>query len=84
MAKGRAMSPAAPPSPPSNRVNEESLQLTFEAMLAEIQRMKLIATDEKKLIGMLLKYRSAWNSYISTFKPRQSRAALNSERKKKV
>ena len=30
-----------PSEPNANRINEESLQQTFEAMLAEIKRMKL-------------------------------------------
>jgi hypothetical protein len=57
-----------------NKVNEASLQQTYEAMLAEIQQMNLGARDKKKLIAMLQKYRSAWNSYINTIKPRESRA----------
>lgn len=56
-----------------HRVNEAHLQQTYEAMLAEIQQMNLDPRDEKKLIAMLLKYRSAWNSYINTIKPRHSR-----------
>jgi hypothetical protein len=56
-----------------HRVNEASLQQTYEEMLTEIQQMNLDARDEKKLIALLQKYRSAWNSYINTIKPRESR-----------
>jgi hypothetical protein len=57
----------------TNRVNEALLQQTYEAILKEIQQMKLNPRDEKKLIAMLQKYRSAWNSYINRIKPRESR-----------
>lgn len=56
-----------------NKVNEASLQQTYEAILKEIQQMKLSSHDEKNLIAMLQKYRSAWNSYINRIKPRESR-----------
>jgi hypothetical protein len=59
----------------TNRVNEASLQQTYEEILKEIQQMKLSPRDEKKLIAMLQKYRSAWNSYINRIKPRESRTA---------
>jgi hypothetical protein len=59
--------------PPANRVNEKSLQQTFEAMLEEIKQIRLDAEEKKKLIAMLLKYRSAWNSYINTIKSRRSK-----------
>ena len=67
----------------ANRNNEVSLQQTFEAMLAEIRRMKLPEGETKKLIDMLMKYRSAWNSYVNRIKPRQSRAEMNSQRSKR-
>lgn len=56
--------------PPINRANEESLQQTYEAMLNEINHIKLDAGEKKKLIAMLLKYRSAWNSYVNMIKSR--------------
>jgi hypothetical protein len=56
------------PPPPANRLNEESLQQTYEEMLKEFKRMRLDAGEKKKLIAMLLKYRSAWNSYLSIVK----------------
>lgn len=67
------MKSIVPSEPNANRVNEESLQQTFEAMLTEIKRMKLDSRDKKNLISMLLKYRSAWNSYINMMKSRHSR-----------
>ncbi|MBI1804566.1 MAG: hypothetical protein HY033_02745 [Ignavibacteriae bacterium] len=76
------MNTSIPSELTTNRINEESLQRTFEAMLTEIKRMKLDAGDKKKLIAMLIKYRTAWNSYINRVNPRQSRAELNSQRKK--
>lgn len=69
-----------PSEPNANRINEESLQQTFEAMLAEIKRMNLHEGEKKKLISMLIKYRTAWNSYINRIKPRQSRAEINTRR----
>jgi hypothetical protein len=57
----------------TNKVNEASLQQTYEAILKEIQQMKLSPRDENKLIAMLQKYRSEWNSYINRIKPRESR-----------
>ncbi len=68
---------------PTDRSNEESLQQTFEAMLAEIKRMKFNEGEKKKLIAMLIKYRTAWNSYINRIKPRQSRAEMNSRKIKR-
>ncbi|HEV8538942.1 MAG TPA: hypothetical protein VGR15_08500 [Bacteroidota bacterium] len=68
------MNTRIPSEPPLNRENEESLQRTFEAMLGEIKQLKLDAGEKKKLIAMLMKYRTAWNSYINRIKPRQSRA----------
>jgi len=64
------MKSITPSEPPINRINEESLQQTFEAMLKEIKQIKLDAAEKKKLIAMLLKYRSAWNSYINMIKSR--------------
>ena len=64
------MKAITPSSPPANRLNEESLQLTFEEMLKEIKRINLDAGEKKKLIAMLLKYRSAWNSYLNLVKSR--------------
>jgi len=55
-----------------NKVDEASLQQTYEAILKEIQQMKLSPRNEKKLIAMLQKYRSAWNSYINRIKPRKA------------
>ena len=52
----------------ANRVNEESLQQILEAMIYEIKRMKLGKSDEKKILSMLMSYRSAWNTYLSTLK----------------
>jgi hypothetical protein len=57
----------------TNRVNEASLQQTYEAILKEIQQMNLSPSDEKKLVAILQKYRSAWNSYINRIQPRESR-----------
>jgi hypothetical protein len=51
-----------------NKVSEASLQRMYEEMITEIQEMKLNGADKKSLIAMLLKYRSAWNSYINTIK----------------
>ena len=59
----------------TNRINESSLQQTYEVILKEIQQMKLSPPEEKKLIAMLQKYRSAWNVYINRIKPRKSRTA---------
>ena len=77
------MNTPLPSQPSVNRDNEESLQRTFEAMLAEIKRMKLDPEEKKKLIAMLIKYRTAWNSYINRIKPRQSRTEMHSERMKR-
>lgn len=77
------MNTPTPSDQHANRNNEVSLQHTFEAMLAEIRRMKLPEGETKKLIDMLMKYRSAWNSYVNRIKPRQSRAEMNSQRSKR-
>lgn len=77
------MNTPIPSDPPVNRDNEESLQRTFETMLAEIKRMKLDEGEKKKLIALLIKYRTAWNSYMNRIKPRQTRAELNSQRIKR-
>jgi hypothetical protein len=58
----------------NNKINEGSLQQTYEAILKEIQQMKLGPLNEKKLIAMLQKYRSAWNTYINRIKPRGNRS----------
>ena len=52
----------------ANRVNEESLQQILETMIREIKQMKLGKSDEKKILSMLMTYRSAWNSYLSSLK----------------
>ena len=52
----------------ANRVNEESLQQILETMIREIKQMKLGKSDEKKILSMLMTYRSAWNSYLSNLK----------------
>jgi len=64
------MKPITPSEPPTNRVNEESLQRTFEAMLKEIKQSTLVPAEKKELIAMLQKYRSAWNSYVNMIKSR--------------
>jgi hypothetical protein len=40
-------------------------------MLKEIKRIKVDAGEKKKLIAMLLKYRSAWNSYLNIVKSKR-------------
>ena len=72
------MKSLVPPEQTVNRNNEESLQRTFEAMLAEIKRMKLDAEEKKKLISLLIEYRTAWNSYMNRIKPRNGRNRLSS------
>ncbi len=52
----------------ANRVSEESLQQILEAMIDEIKGMKLGKSDEKRILSMLMSYRSAWNSYLSNLK----------------
>ena len=71
------MNTRTPSDPPLNRDNEESLQRTFEAMLSEIKKMKIDPDEQKRLIGMLIKYRTAWNSYINRIKPRKSSSEMS-------
>ena len=59
--------------PPIHRISEKLLQQTFEAMLEEINRIKLDAAEKKELIAMLQNYRSAWNGYVRMIKSRQGR-----------
>lgn len=66
------MKSITPSEPHANRVIEESLQQTFEAMLKEIKQIRVDAGEKKKLIAMLLRYRSAWNSYVNMIKSRHS------------
>ena len=60
----------------TSRVNEASLQKILEAMIGEIRQLKLGTSNEKKIVAMLMTYRSAWNSYINTFKGKTNRSDL--------
>ena len=63
----------------ANRVNEESLQQILEAMIHEIREMKLSKIEEKKILSMLMSYRSSWNSYLSTLKGKSGRKEANDQ-----
>ena len=63
----------------TNRINETSLQKILEAMVSEIRQMKIENGDEKKIISMLMTYRSAWNSYLNTLKGRRSDQGTKNE-----